>query len=143
MASLLSREPVCRKEDCSPFDISTMYRLRVIALFTDTGKFRFIESSGSQIYCSSSPRQKKPLESSECFCAQNNILLREKRDDNHDDSNLQGNFQALLEFCIDSGDVKPKENLENAPRSAPYCSKMIQNETIKTVGNYASSKIIV
>ena len=43
MASLLSsREPVCRKEDCSPFDIGTVYR--VIASFTDAEKFRFIES---------------------------------------------------------------------------------------------------
>ena len=44
MALLLSRErqPVCRKEDCAPFDIGTVYR--VIASFTDAGKFRFIES---------------------------------------------------------------------------------------------------
>ena len=45
MASLLSsleRQPVCRKEDCSPFDIGTVYR--VIASFTDAEKFRFIES---------------------------------------------------------------------------------------------------
>ena len=44
MASLLSRErqPVCRKEDCSLFDIGTVYR--DIASFTDAEKFRFIES---------------------------------------------------------------------------------------------------
>ena len=42
MASLLSREPVCRKEDCSPFDIGTVYS--VIASFTAAEKFRFIES---------------------------------------------------------------------------------------------------
>ena len=47
------------------------------------------------------------------FCGQNNIPLRGKRDDNPDDSNLQGNFQALLEFRIDSGDVKVKEHIEN------------------------------
>jgi len=43
-SSLLSteRQPVCRKEDCSPFDIGTVYK--VIASVTDTGKFRFIES---------------------------------------------------------------------------------------------------
>ena len=44
------------------------------------------------------------------FCGQNNIPLRGKRDDNPDDSNLQGNFQALLEFNIDSGDLKLKEH---------------------------------
>ena len=76
------------------------------------------------------------------FCGQNNIPLRGKRDDNPDDSNLQGNFQALLEFRIDSGDVKLEERLENAPRNATYRSKTIQNEIIETVGNYISSKII-
>ena len=40
------------------------------------------------------------------FCGQNNIPLRGKRDDNPDDSNLQGNLQALLEFRFDSGDVR-------------------------------------
>ena len=68
------------------------------------------------------------------FCGQNNIPLRGKRDDNPDDSNLQGNFQALLEFRIDIGDVKLKEHLENAPRNATYRSKTIQNEIIETVG---------
>ena len=42
MASLLSKEPVCRKEDCSLIDIGTVYR--VISSFTDTEKFWFIES---------------------------------------------------------------------------------------------------
>ena len=42
MASLLSREPVNRKEDCSLTNIGTVYR--VIASFTDAKKFWFIES---------------------------------------------------------------------------------------------------
>ena len=42
MAFLLSREAVCRKEDCSLFDIGTVYR--VIASFTNAEKVRFIES---------------------------------------------------------------------------------------------------
>ena len=40
------------------------------------------------------------------FCGQNNIPLMGKRDDNPDDSNLQGTFQAPLESRIDSGDVR-------------------------------------
>ena len=76
------------------------------------------------------------------FCGQNNIPLRGKRDDNPDDSNLQGNFQALLEYRIESGDVKLKEHLENAPGNSTYRSKTIQNEIIETVGNYISSEII-
>ena len=259
MASLLSteRQPVCRKEDCSPFDIGTVYR--VIASFTDTEKFRFIESvwkpdllfefpasketSGKQRkfrqewlvkypwlvyskyldgalclpcvcfgmecgrngakldklfrspltfwttacgrfdshasgkseihqfsviamqnFLAAMRRQTAPIDQqlnrlmqaqidenrekmksivkTVIFCGQNNIPLRGKRDDNPDNSNLQGNFQALLEFRIDSGDVKLKEHLENAPRNATYRSKTIQNEIIETVGNYISSKII-
>ena len=44
MASVLSKErqSVCRKEDCSPFDIGTVNR--VIASLTDAKKFRFVES---------------------------------------------------------------------------------------------------
>ena len=49
-------------------------------------------------------------------------------------------FNNNTEFV--SGDVKLKEHLENAPRNATYHSKTIQNEIIKTVGNYISSKII-
>ena len=40
------------------------------------------------------------------FCGQNNIPLMGKRDDNPDDSNLQGTFQAPLESRIDSGVVR-------------------------------------
>ena len=260
MASLsgqVERQPVCRKEDCSPFDIGTVYK--GIASFSDAEKFRFIESvwkpdllfefpasketSGKQrkfrqewlvkypwlvyskyldgAFClpcvcfgmecgrngakldklfrspltfwttacsrmeshasgkseihkfsvmamqnflSEMRRQTTPIDQqlnrliqaqidenrekmksivkTVIFCGQNNIPLRGKRDDNPDDRNLQGNFQALLEFRIDSGDLKLKEHLENAPRNATYRSKTIQNEIIETVGNYISSKII-
>ena len=56
------------------------------------------------------------------FCGQNNIPLRGKRDD----SNLHGNFQALLEFRIDSDDVKLKEHLKNAPKK---CHLPLKNNT--------------
>ena len=32
------------------------------------------------------------------FCGRNNIALRGRRDDDPSNENLQGNFQALLEF---------------------------------------------
>ena len=38
------------------------------------------------------------------FCGQNNIALRGPRDDGPQNTSLSGNFQALLEFRIDSGD---------------------------------------
>ena len=40
------------------------------------------------------------------FCGQSNIPLKGRRDDNPDDASLQGIFQALLQFRIDSGDTK-------------------------------------
>ncbi|CAH3037040.1 unnamed protein product, partial [Porites lobata] len=58
---------VCRKEDCSPFDIGTVYR--VIASFTDAEKFRFIESVWK-------PDKMKSIVKTVIFCGQNNIPLR-------------------------------------------------------------------
>ncbi|CAH3036679.1 unnamed protein product, partial [Porites lobata] len=60
---------VCRKEDCSPFDIGTVYR--VIASFTDAEKFRFIESVWK-------PDKMKSIVKTVIFCGQNNIPLRGK-----------------------------------------------------------------
>lgn len=70
------------------------------------------------------------------FCGKNNIALRGRRDDDPTNSSLQGNFQALLEFRIDSGDQTLQQHLETAPRNATYISKTIQNEMITTVGKY-------
>ena len=50
------------------------------------------------------------------------------------DASLSGNFQALLEFQIDSGNQTVQHYLETASRNATYLSKTIQNEMITTVG---------
>lgn len=68
------------------------------------------------------------------FCGKNNIALRGRRDDDPQNASLSGNFQALLEFRIDSGDQTLQHHLETAPRNATYISKTIQNEMITTVG---------
>ena len=68
------------------------------------------------------------------FCGKNNIALRGRRDDDPQNASLAGNFQALLEFRIDSGGQTLKHHLETAPRNATYISKTIQNEMITTVG---------
>ena len=47
---------------------------------------------------------------------------------------FSGNFQALLEFRIDSGDQTLKHYLKTALRNASFISKTIQNEMITTVG---------
>ena len=60
---------------------------------------------------------------------------RDVRDDNTEDTSIQGNFQVLLDVRIGSGDTKLKEHLENAPRNATYRSKKIWNEIIETLGS--------
>ena len=76
----------------------------------------------------------KSLFKTTIFCGKNNIALRGRRDDDPQNASLAGNFQALLEFRIDSGDQTLKHHLETAPRNATYISKTIQNEMITTVG---------
>ncbi|EDO44081.1 predicted protein [Nematostella vectensis] len=68
------------------------------------------------------------------FCGKNNIPLRGLRDSDPTNAALAGNFQALLEFRVDSGDQILEQHLENAPRNATYISKTIQNQMISTVG---------
>ena len=67
-------------------------------------------------------------------CGKNNVALRGRRDNDPQNASLSGNFQALLEFRIDSGDQTLQHYLETAPRNATYISKTIQNEMITTVG---------
>ena len=69
------------------------------------------------------------------FCGKKqHIALRGRRDDDPQNASLSGNFQALLEFRIDSGDQTLKHHLETAPRNATYISKTTQNKMITTVG---------
>ena len=56
-------------------------------------------------------------------CGKNNVALRGRRDNDPQNASLSGNFQALLEFRIDSGDQTLQHYLETAPRSATYISK--------------------
>ena len=70
------------------------------------------------------------------FCGRNNIALRGQRDDDPTNASLSGNFQALLEFRVQSGDQILQNHLQTAPRNATYISKTIQNQMIETVGSY-------
>ena len=54
------------------------------------------------------------------------------RDDDPQNASLSGNFQALLEFQIDSGDQTLQHHLKTASRNVTYISKTIQNEMITT-----------
>ena len=77
------------------------------------------------------------------LCARQNIPLRGHRDDaKYYDTHDCGNFQALLDFRMDSGDTVLKEHFKSAPRNATYRSKTIQNELISCIAENIYEQII-
>ena len=65
------------------------------------------------------------------LCGRHNIPLRGHRDDSNNYASKHcGNFQALLDFRVDSSDEVLKQHFQSAPRNATYRSKRIQNELI-------------
>ena len=63
------------------------------------------------------------------LCGRQNIPLRGHRDDSsHYDSKDCGNFQALLNVRVDSGDTVMEEHFKKAPQNATFRSKTTQNE---------------
>ena len=48
------------------------------------------------------------------------VIVRGRRDDDPTNEALQGNFQALLSFRIDSGDRVLQEHLGTAARNTTY-----------------------
>ena len=80
------------------------------------------------------------------FCRRQGIALRGHRDDGPvaptETTVIHGNFQALLQFRIDSGDAVLKEHLQTASRNAMYTSKEIQNEMIGVCGDIIRNKIL-
>jgi len=54
-----------------------------------------------------------------------------------------GNFQALLQFCIDAGDQVLKDHLKTVGSNAIYTSKEAQNEMITICGDIIRSKILL
>ena len=74
------------------------------------------------------------------FCGWQNISLRGQREDNQ--SKNPGNFKALLNFRIESGDQALKNHLETASKVAKYTSKDIQNEIISVIGKWMQRKIL-
>ena len=74
------------------------------------------------------------------FCGRQNISLRGHRED--DQSKNPGNFKALLNFRIESGDQALKNHLETASKVVKYTSKDIQNEIISVIGKWMQRKIL-
>ena len=83
------------------------------------------------------------------LCGRQGLALRGHRDDkivsHHDDTESalnHGNFLALLEFRVLSGDKILENHLKSAKGNALYTSKVIQNELITICGNVVRDKIL-
>ena len=77
------------------------------------------------------------------LCARQNIPLRGHRDDSKYYETVDtGNFQALLNFRIDSGDEILKEHFDKAPKNATYRSKSTHNDIISCCAEVVNNNII-
>ena len=76
-----------------------------------------------------------------------NIPLRGHRDAatdlERDPCVSHGNFWALLEFRVASGDTVLKDHLARAPANAKYTSPDIQNQVIDVLGDHIQRKIVL
>lgn len=78
------------------------------------------------------------------LCGRQNLPLRGARDDSQylETNRNVGNFQALLDFRVDSGDQVLEEHFQTAPRNATYRSKTIQNVIIDIIAKQIQQCIV-
>ena len=83
------------------------------------------------------------------LCGRQNIPLRGHRDSAIEfksgvsESSNHGNFWALLQFRISSGDTVLRDHLAHAPRNATYVSPDIQNQVIQVLGDHVRDKVLL
>ena len=87
-----------------------------------------------------------PIVGTVILCGRQNIALRGHRDDSqyYDIANNNpGNFQDILQFllCFGKNSVF-EDHLQNAPKSATYRSKTIQNEIIAICEEIITSRLV-
>ena len=78
------------------------------------------------------------------LCGQQNFPLRGHRDDSmyYDlPGHNPGNFQALLDFRVRSGDKVSEEHFKTYSKTATYRSKTTQNQLAECAGNYIIKEI--
>ncbi|XP_014352110.1 52 kDa repressor of the inhibitor of the protein kinase-like isoform X2 [Latimeria chalumnae] len=74
------------------------------------------------------------------FCGKQILPLCGNEVDPTNTANINpGNFQALLDFRVDSGDTVLQEHFRYAPRNATYRSKTIQTELIECIAEFIQS----
>lgn len=82
------------------------------------------------------------------FCGRQNISLRGHRDSATDlekdftGTQNHGNFLALRNFRVDSGDSTLAQHLATAPRNATYTSSVTQNQVIDVLASQIQQTII-
>ncbi|XP_046862997.1 52 kDa repressor of the inhibitor of the protein kinase-like isoform X1 [Xenia sp. Carnegie-2017] len=77
------------------------------------------------------------------LCGRQNLALRGHRDDSsHYSSSNPGNFQALLDYRISSGDKVLAEHFKLSKKTATYRSKTIQNKLVAICAKQISDKIV-
>ena len=82
------------------------------------------------------------------LCGRQNIALRGHRDNITDLENdtlsteNHGNFWAILQFRVDSGDTVIGEHLATAARNATYTSSVIQNQLVDVLCHQIRQKIL-
>ena len=76
------------------------------------------------------------------YCGRQGISLRGHRDDEGSTNSNQGNFRALLDLRVSSGDEDLKSHLETCAKNARYISKTSQNELIVCMKEYIQEQII-
>lgn len=90
----------------------------------------------------------RPIIETILFCGKQNIPLRGHRDDgntimeNETPLANEGNFRALLQYRVQSGDEKLKRHLETCNKNSTYISKTIQNQLIEIIGKLILKEII-
>jgi len=87
-----------------------------------------------------------PIAETIIFCGKQGMGLRGHRDDNQaveeNPMGNHGNFLALLNFRVQSGDAILKDHLKSAPKNALYTSKTVQNDMICVCGDIIQDKIL-
>ena len=85
-----------------------------------------------------------PIVKSVIFCGRQNIAFRGHRESQKfkDKDKNTGNFRALLDFRIESGDKDLESHFGNSPKNAMYLSPETQNQIIKCCGQVIESHIV-
>ena len=86
----------------------------------------------------------KSLADAVLVCGRQNLSLRGHRDDRTFDACLgnKGNFLALVDFSVRSGNKTLGHHLETAARNAVYTSKTTQNDLIECIGDHIRDTLL-